>query len=136
MNKKTKVALTLKSSINGQTAQYLYMARYAADGDIHRLWYSDIQGDDVTENIIHFEKDHMVINRHGAFKGSMRFEPGKETEFEYTALMTTGRLRILTTDYSLEEEENKVYLKVSYLIRDDSGAADIECSQEFSFSTL
>ena len=133
--KRRTVALNLKSTLNGETNEYLYLADHRMKDGLHCLHYTDMQGNDATSNELMFREDSMFLRREGGFSGVMEFDPSTETEVKYKALMTEGVFRIETTEYSLEESGDSVKVLVHYVLKDDSGLEPIDCVQEFTFKT-
>ena len=133
--KRRTTALFLKSTINGETNEYMYLADHRLKDGLHCLRYTDAQGDAETSNELMFRENSMFLRREGGFSGVMEFDPEKETEVRYKALMTEGVFCLETKEYSIEENEGTVKVRTAYLLKDESGLAPIECVQEFTFKT-
>lgn len=113
-----KVKVNVKSMVDGEVYGNECFGEYKFDNGEHRLAYSDLSGNMITNNYLHIRKDSLFLKREGGFEGEMLFDPMCDTVLKYSVVMLEGGFVLHTYEYSLVESENGFTIKLSYGLND------------------
>ncbi|MBO6141432.1 MAG: DUF1934 domain-containing protein [Ruminococcus sp.] len=123
-----KVRVNVKSIIDGEEIINETVGEYEVINGEHRLAYSDLSGNMITNNYLTASPDCLHIKREGGFEGEILFDPMIDTVMKYRIIMLECGFSLHTYEYTLTESENGLMIAVRYGLNDGK-AEEISAEQ-------
>ena len=113
-----KVRVNVKSVVDGENYCNETIGEYTMINGEHRLAYSDLSGNMITNNYLTASPDCLHIKREGGFESEMLFDPMFDTVIKYRTIMLECAFSLHTYEYKLTENKNGLTIAVRYGLND------------------
>ncbi len=113
-----KVKVNVKSVVDGEELFNETVGEYEKINGEHRLAYSDLSGNMITNNYLTASPDCLHIKREGGFEGEMLFDTLTDVIVKYKTVMLRCAFSLHTYEYKLTEIENGLTIAVRYGLND------------------